>query len=101
MNLKPTIQGYLAAMSEARDDERALSQQEARLMKELENIRTLRVGARERFLKIHEEFSTAQAQQVRYEVTARDREVAHMKGLPVLKVGEELTIEFKSLLYGR
>jgi hypothetical protein len=100
MNLKPTIQGYLAAMQEARDEDRALTQQEARLLRDLEKIRSLKVGVRERILKAHEALSIAQSQQVRYEVTARDREVAHMKGLPVLKVGEELTFEFKSLLYG-
>ena len=99
MNIKATIEGYMAAMQQARDDERALSQQEDRLIKELERIRSLKVGIREQILSTHEALERARSQEVRYEVTVRDREVAHMKGLPVLKVGEELTFEFKSLLY--
>lgn len=99
MNLKPTIDGFVAALQEAIDQDRLLTLQAARLLRDLEKLRTARVGVRETIREVQGELYRMQSQVVSYEATSSDCEIARMKGFE-LEPGTKLTFEFKSLLRG-
>jgi hypothetical protein len=99
MNLKPTIDGFVAALQEAIDQDRLLTLQSARLLRELERLRTARVGVRETIREVQGELYRMQSQAVRYEATSADCEIARMKGYE-LEPGKEISFAFKSLLRG-
>jgi hypothetical protein len=98
MNITASFEGFYAAMHDAQDEDRLLSIKEAQLVRDLDKVRTLRVGAKEKALKAKQDLLRARARQVREEVTLREVDIARMRGM-TLALGEPLTIEIKSMLY--
>lgn len=99
MTLKPTIEGFIASSAEAEDDVRELSLKVQIAQRDLRRAQTALVGAKERARKAREELRQFKAQRVYEEVTAREVQIAHMKGFEI-GLGNELTAEIKAMLRG-
>lgn len=97
MSAKPTIEGFLAAAREAEENVEDLDYRIEVLKRELRALESLRVGAIEAKRAAHDAVRKACAEQVREEVTARERDIAYMKGIR-LSVGDTVTPELKALL---
>lgn len=97
MSAKPTIEGYLDAAREAEENVADLDYRIEVLKRELRKLESLRVGAIEAKRAAHDAVRKACAEQVREEVTARERDIAYMKGIR-LSVGDTLTPAVKALL---
>lgn len=97
MSAEATIKGYMDAALAAEDDVLYAQVKVSIAQREVVKAQTTLVGARERAREAREVLRLAQSREVREEVSSRDVEIAHMKGI-VLSVGDLLTPSVKALL---
>lgn len=96
--MNPTIQGYLDACHDCEDLIETLRISIANKRAELHQLETSLVGAKATYARAKESLRVAASQEVREEVTPRERDIAHMKGI-ILKVGDMLTKEEKVAMF--
>ena len=92
---RATIEGYMAAAREAEDNLEDVNYQIRTLKRELEKLESKRIGAQQAKRQAHEVMRLALSSQVNDEITAREVEIAAMKGLSLI-AGEPLTDEVRA-----
>ena len=96
--MNATIQGYLDACSETESNVEDVQYKIARVMRELESLKTELVCA-----KVADDLAKgilrqANDQEVVVEVAPRERDIAYMKGI-TLKVGDPLTDDARRAMF--